>query len=481
MKLAILGYGVEGKSVEKYFKTHPYDNVPPEDIEIKIFDDFKDEDIDGFELEDYDVIFRTPSVRPHYDFKKYEKETEYAAEKPHWTSATKYFFAHCPAEIISVTGTKGKGTTCSMIAAILENVNEKLYGKSAPKTYLVGNIGNPCLDVLDKIEPEDNVIFELSSFQLWDLHAGSYVGVILRIEPDHLNVHKDFEDYVYAKSAVSRYKEPTDHLIYFSENKTTKSLAENSKAKKHAYPLGISQNADDSNAALGAKSPDVEKLSDKAKERLRKILGSLSLPGAHNQENAEAALLAVAARICNGSLNDFLENDALYESAKSALKNFKGLPHRLEFVRELNGVKYYDDNFSSAFPATDVAIAAFENLPTVLIAGGKDRGLDLTDFKTRLKTAKNLKKIVLIGEIAEKLAGAGSSDGSTTNPDANPKFEIAPDIETAVDLAKAAAESETKTAGESVVIMSPGAASFDMFENFKDRGEKFQKIIKELK
>ncbi|MBQ2637991.1 UDP-N-acetylmuramoyl-L-alanine--D-glutamate ligase [Candidatus Saccharibacteria bacterium] len=464
MKLAILGYGVEGKSVEKYFKTHPYDNVPPEDIEIKIFDDFKDEDIDGFELEDYDVIFRTPSVRPHYDFKKYEKETEYAAEKPHWTSATKYFFAHCPAEIISVTGTKGKGTTCSMIAAILENVNEKLYGKSAPKTYLVGNIGNPCLDVLDKIEPEDNVVFELSSFQLWDLHIGSYIGVILRIEPDHLNVHKDYEDYVYAKSAVSRYKEPTDHLIYFSENETTKGLAEKSKAKKHAYPL------------LQTKTDNTEKLSEKNEAKLKEILDSLSLPGTHNQENAEAALLAVAARICNGSLNDFLESDALYESAKSALKNFKGLPHRLEFVRELNGVKYYDDNFSSAFPATDVAIAAFEENPTVLIAGGKDRGLDLTNFKNRLKSAKNLKKIILIGEIAKNLASAGSSDSST----ANPKFEIAPNLETAVKLAKTAAEAEFAKKS-AIIVMSPGAASFDMFENFKDRGEKFQKIVKELK
>ena len=459
MKLAILGYGVEGKSVEKYFKTHPYDNVPPEDIEIKIFDDFKDEDIDGFGLEDYDVIFRTPSVCPHYDFKKYEKETEYATEKPHWTSATKYFFAHCPAEIISVTGTKGKGTTCSMIAAILENINEKLYGESAPKTYLVGNIGNPCLDVLDKIEPEDNVVFELSSFQLWDLHAGSYVGVILRIEPDHLNVHKDFEDYVYAKSAVSRYKENTDHLIYFSENETTKGLAENSKAEKHAYPI------------LRGKTSDTKKLSEKNEDRLREILDGLSLPGAHNKENAEAALLAVAARLCNGNLNDLLGNDTLYESAKSALRNFKGLPHRLEFVRELNSVKYYDDNFSSAFPATDVAIAAFEKTPTVLIAGGKDRGLDLTKFKNRLKSAKSLKKIILIGEIKDELKSAAPE-----------KAETADNLETAVKLAKATAESEAKTAEKSaVVVMSPGAASFDMFENFKDRGEKFQKIVKGLK
>ena len=154
MKLAILGYGVEGKSVEKYFKTHPYDNVSPEDIEIKVFDDFAPKDIDKLGLDDFDVVFRSPSVPPHEG----------------WTSSTKYFFDHCPAEIISVTGTKGKGTTCSMISAILESINNQLYRgrEDAPKTYLVGNIGNPCLDVLDQINPEDNVVFELSSFQLWD-------------------------------------------------------------------------------------------------------------------------------------------------------------------------------------------------------------------------------------------------------------------------------------------------------------------------
>lgn len=457
MKLAILGYGIEGKSVEKYFKTHPYENVPPEDIKIQIFDDFKDEDIDGFGLENFDVIFRTPSVRPHYDYKKYEAEREYLEEKPYWTSATKYFFEHCPAEIISVTGTKGKGTTCAMTAAILKSINKKLYGEEdAPKTFLVGNIGNPCLDVLDEISAEDNVVFELSSFQLWDLRLSSYVGVILRIEPDHLNVHKDFDDYVYAKSSVARSKTASDHLVYFSKNETTKKLAENSKAKKHAYPLLTGETT--------------EKLSEKGEARLREILASLKIPGEHNRENAEAALLAVAARLCSGDLNAFLENDLLCESAKSALENFKGLPHRLEFVRELNSVKYYDDNFSSAFPATDVAIAAFKENPTVLIAGGKDRGLDLSDFKTRLKSAKNLEKIVLIGEIKDELKSAAPE-----------KSETAETLEDAVKIAKAAAEKIAEKSESAVVLMSPGAASFDMFKDFKDRGEKFQKIVKGLK
>ena len=449
MKLAILGYGVEGKSIERYFRSHPCDNVPPEDIEIKVFDNFKPKDLDKLGLDDFDVVFRSPSVPP----------------RDGWTSATKYFFEHCPAEIIGVTGTKGKGTTCSMIAAIIDEMSRRLYGDnnagadSAPKTYLVGNIGNPCLDILDQIKPHDNVVFELSSFQLWDLTANSYVGVLLRIEPDHLNVHKDFEDYVRAKSAISRYKTATDHLVYFSENDTTKSLATESKAIKHAYPL------------LRAKTKDTEKLSSKSRARLREILDNISLPGEHNKENAEAALLAVAARFTGGSLEDFLTSDELFEAAKTALKNFKGLPHRLEFVRELNNVRYYDDNFSSAFPATDVAIAAFKNQPTVLIAGGKDRGLDLTDFRNRLATAKNLEKIILLGEIAEQLAG-----------DDPIKYELVSDVDTAVVVARIDAEDIAKKTGRTVtVVMSPGAASFDMFKDFKDRGEQYQKSVRRLK
>lgn len=456
LKLAILGYGVEGKSVENYFKTHPYENVDPKDIEIKIFDQFKDEEIESFGLENFDVVFRTPSVRPHYDFKEYEKETaedfggtekHYLKNTPYWTSATKYFFEHCPAEIIAVTGTKGKGTTCSMIDALIESIDQKIYTdkKTSPKTFLVGNIGVSPLDVLDQITEHDNVIFEISSFQLWDLHTSPCVSVILRIEPDHLNVHKDFEEYTYAKASLTRYQSENDFLIYYKENPVTAKIAEESKAHKISYPI----------------KPQSEKL--------KAILDSLEIPGEHNRENAEAALLAVAARFFGGNLEQMLSSE-IYDALISGLKNFKGLPHRIEFVRELNHVKYYDDNYSSALPALDVALKTFENYPTVLIAGGFDRKIK-NGAKERIFSAKNLEKAILIGETAEQLA-----DGE--NPE---KFELAKTLEDAIKAAKAAAEAAAKKSSEAVVLMSPGFPSFDMFKNFTDRGEKFTKIVKELK
>ena len=456
MKLAILGYGAEGKSVEQYFKTHPYENVAPKDIEIKIFDKFTDAEIDSLGLEDYDVIFRSPSVPPHYDFRKFsdknhgssdEESYKTTFKKPYWTSATKYFFEHCPCEIIAVSGTKGKGTTCSMITALINSINAKAYaGKSdSPKTYLVGNIGIPPLDVLDEIKEHDNVVYEMSSFQLWDLHQGSSVGVLLRIEPDHLNVHKDFEEYTFAKSAISRYKTKNDFLVYFEKNETTKALADKSAARKLAYPIK-------------SESP-----------KLKELLDALNIPGEHNRENAEAALLAVAARFFSGDLELMLGSE-FYPALKDGLAKFQGLPHRCEFLRELNHVRYFDDNYSSALPAMDVALKAFEKYPTVLIAGGFSKGTD-AEIKARIFSAKNLEKVILIGSTKEILAEGEDSK----------KYELADSLDDAIEKARAAAEKVASADHPAVVLMSPGFASFDMFKNFTDRGEKFTKKVMELK
>ena len=185
------------------------------------------------------------------------------------------------------------------------------------------------------------------------------------------------------------------------------------------------------------------------------------------------------------TLPTFLQEN--HQVIAETFSKFQGLPHRLEFVRELNGVCYFDDNYSSAFPALDVALATFADIPTILIAGGKDRGLDLTTTKARLFSAPNLKKVILIGETAPILAA--DADPST--------YIIADSLESAVKLAQTTAEQlqeaelsnydlcipgrTPETLRPPVVVMSPGAASFDMFKNFQDRGEQFQQLVRELK
>ena len=434
MNIAVLGGGVEGNAIKKYFTERGN--------HVQIFDNFTDEDVKGFKLEDYDQVFRSPSVHP--------LDTS-------WCSMTKYFFENCKAKIIGVTGTKGKGTTCSIIVSILKEIIKNSEWPSR-EVYLVGNIGNPSIEELDKIAEDDIVVYEMSSFQLWDLDKSPHVAVVLRVEQDHLDRHYNLEDYHQAKANITRHQTENDYCVYYEKNENSKRIGNLSKGKKSTYPI-------------------------ERTEKVQEILNELQVPGEHNAENAEAALLAIAG-FFNKTLDDLLADENIFNSIKSGIRNFKGLPHRIEFVRELNGVRYYDDNFSASYPATDVAIKTFENDPTILIAGGKDRHLDLTDYKNRLSTAKSLKKVLLIGEIKNYLA-------ENEDPE---KFELFDDLETAVNRAREVAEKIADDTSRNydlcipatkplhpVVLMSPGAASFDMFKNFKDRGEQFQNLVNNLK
>lgn len=434
MNIAVLGGGVEGKALKKYFTSHGH--------HVQIFDNFKDEDIKNFQLSDFDQVFRSPSVRP--------------LDKS-WTSMTQYFFEHCKAKIIGVTGTKGKGTTCSIITSILRSIMQQFEWPSRT-VWLIGNIGIPSIEALDHIAEDDIVVFEMSSFQLWDLKQSPHIAVVLRVEQDHLDRHYSLEDYHQAKANITKHQTSEDYCIYYRNNQTSVMIGNLSIGKKLTYPISES-------------------------DQLTELLDCLSIPGAHNRENAEAAILAVASFL-NLSLTDLLTNSNLAAAVKSGLTNFTGLPHRLQFIRELNNVRYYDDNYSSAFPATDVALKTFENDPTILIAGGKDRGLDLTDFKARLFNAKNLRHVILIGENKTRLAA-----------DEDPqKFILADSLETAVNIAQSLAEKIVEDTRSNydlclpvtvplrpVVLMSPGSASFDMFKNFEDRGQQYQNLINYLK
>ena len=423
-KIAILGYGLEGKSVEKYFQ---------DKAEITIFNDFQELP----DTKDFDLVFRTPSVK----FPEPEPEN--------WTSVTKYFFDKCPAEIIGVTGTKGKGTTCTMIRDLLES-----FGKTV---HLVGNIGEPALNYLDKIKEDDVVVYELSSFQLWDLTQSPDIAVVLRIEPDHLNVHKDFDDYVAAKANIVKHQYPEDSLIYFRLNPTSKKLGSLGPAQKYPYPYIVK----DGNVITDFENTDLAK----------KLFAALPLLGQHNRENLEAALLATYASLHPIGSKPETYLDWLKENQETilgAIQKMAPLPHHIEFVRELNRVKYYDDSFCTVFPALDVALKSFDDCPLVLIAGGSDKGVDLEPAKRAIFDRDNLIKAILIGETAEKLA---------KNEDPEKYLLAGTDFKKAVQSAKELAESAGKDA---IVLLSPVAASFDMFKSYKDRGDQFKAIVNSL-
>lgn len=408
MKIALLGYGKEGQATENYFKSHF------SDLECDIFDNFTYDEIKKNDFSSYDMVFRSPSVPPL----KLSNET----------SMTKYFFDHCPCPIIGVTATKGKGTTCSFIESILSAFKEDVH--------LIGNIGNPAINVLDILNKESVVVFELSSFQLWDLKKSPHIAIIGTIEPDHLNVHDGYDDYLNAKANIGRNQNENDFLIYFKNNPDSAKLASFSRAQKIPYPFEIPE----------------------------EVKRAVILPGKHNEENAIAAIAAVAC-YKNISPDELLAKNTA--EIVSGISNFKGLPHRLEFLRELNDVKYYDDNFSTNPSSTKVAVNAFSKNNLVIIVGGRDKTdyEDLPEIYDILQ-APQVKKIVLIGESGHELARIYQDN----------RFMIADSLEEAVSLAKDEAEGLSKA----VVLMSPSAASFDMFENVYDRGDQFQAIVKKL-
>ena len=409
MKIALLGYGKEGKSAENYCKKHF------KDAEFDIFENFDPSKLKQSDYSSYDIIFRSPSVPP--------------LGLPQESSVTKYFFAHCPCPIIGVTGTKGKGTTCSFIKALLDAEHQD--------AYLVGNIGNPALDVLDDLKPTSVVVYEMSSFQLWDLTESPHIAIIGHLEPDHLNVHKDYQDYLAAKSHICRFQSENDYCIFYQNNPESVKIADYSPAQKIAFPFEIPSD----------------------------IKAAITLPGEHNFNNFTAAVAAVA------SYKNISPDAYLSESKTEileGLKNFKGLPHRLEFLRELNDVKYYDDNFSTNPSSTRVAVNAFPDDHLVIIVGGRDKtnNEDLPEIYQILKSP-NVQKIVLLGESGHELAKRYQDD----------RFTIAESLNEAINTAKEKAEKLRTTDKKPIVLMSPSAASFDMFKNVYDRGDQYQLLV----
>ena len=442
MNIVILGYGVEGKSVENYFK---HDPALFEHTSIDILDHFEKAELLFKDFSSYDLIFRTPSIPPKF----------INAPKEKITSCTKYFFHHCPCPIIGITGTKGKGTTCTMTRDFLQALGQK--------AYLVGNIGLAALDVLPDLTSNDVVVYELSSFQLWDMDISPRVATVLRIEPDHLDTHESFAEYVAAKQNITNFQTVEDFCISFKDNPDTQKLVAETKAEKLTYPLAQSAELD-------------------------QILGQLQVPGAHNREDAEAALLTTFAYCklsdANLTFDDFLKNHA--SALEQALHDFQPLPHHIELVRELNGIKYYDDSFSTVSPALRACLDSFKGTPFVLIAGGKDKGFDLSEVKRMIFDNKDLVKAVLIGETAAKL-----KDGEDPEKfiDCGTDFELA--VKTAKDLAEAKLETEEENCDTClvdkkpevkppVVLLSPCASSFDMFKSYKDRGDQFKALVNAL-
>jgi UDP-N-acetylmuramoylalanine--D-glutamate ligase len=425
MKIALLGYGIEGESAYHYYK----EQFP--DAEFTVYDEARlpkkplPEGIQfigactNFHDISADIVVRTPSVSPHR-----------ISSRGEITSLTKEFFKTCPAPIIGVTGTKGKGTTCSLIAEMLRS--------SGKTVHLVGNIGTPSLSELPKVSIDDIVVYEMSSFQLWDMTQSPETAVILMIEPDHLNVHDDFNDYINAKSNIARWQKPTDTVVYHPTNIESTKIANLSLGEKLKY--GIDETAHVANGQIFMRDTKICDVVD------------VALPGPHNLENICAAVTAVWRYTQDVS------------AIKQAIQTFYGLPHRLQYIGEKNGVKYYDDSIATTPGSAIAALHSFD-AAKILILGGQSKGASYEEVIMAACDTKT--RIIAVGETKEEISALCQ------------KYSVECFVEEGDMPAIVNRVHKIAHQGD-IVILSPASASFDMFTGYQDRGNQFAQAVQQL-
>lgn len=431
MKIAILGYSLEGKSSYEYFAVQGGHELTicdrNADVEVpagaasKLGDGYLDN------LDSFDLLVRTAGLAPSAILKK---NPGVAAKI---TSNVNEFLKACPTKnVICVTGSKGKGTTSTLIALML-----KAAGK---QVELGGNIGVPALNMLPKLDSESWVVLELSSFQLIDLKTSPRIGVCLMVVPEHLDWHLSVDEYIESKSQLFASQSSEDIAIYFSENETSKQVALAGSGRKIPYFKPPGAVIEDGAVKIGGQA--ICKTSE------------LKLLGKHNWQNVCAAVTAVwQATQDIGAL-------------RSVLTSFSGIEHRLELVRELDGVKYYDDSYGTSPETAIVALEAFEQ-PVIMILGGRTKGIPFENLAKSV-AGRNPKQVITIGETGPEIAGLFRKNGY------DKITEGGKDIE---EIARQARE----LAGPGdVVLLSPACTSFDMFKSYKERGELFAKAVQAL-
>ena len=430
MKVALVGFGIEGQSALPYWLG--------KGAEVTVCDRKEDIDVppgtstqlgEGYlkDLDRFDKIVRTVGMHP-----KIILEANPGVEDKITTNLDE-FLQVCPTKnVIGVTGTKGKGTTSTLIT--------KMFEASGKKAFLGGNYGIPAFSFLPQLDEDSWVVLELSSFMLYDIKHSPHIGVILMVAPEHLDWHSDVEDYYKAKSNLFRYQKPDDIAIYYSENVNSHRIASVSPGDKIAYYDEPGAYVHDGNIMID--------------NTVICRTDELKLLGKHNWQNACAAATA------------FWQVEQKVDPIRQVLTTFTGLEHRLEFVREVDGAKYYDDSFGTTPETAITALEAFDQ-PKVIILGGSDKGASFDELGEAVAKA-NMHKVVIIGQMAERITTSLHKAGYTDiTPGGTTMKEI---VETCRSVAQKG----------DVVLLSTACASFDMFKDYYDRGDQFKAAVHDL-
>ena len=442
-KIAVIGMGVSNAPLVK--------KMLQAGLTVRVCDKRERDDFDGLSeleskglkvslgpnyldgLEGADVIFRTPGVRP--DLPQIANAVAAGAQL---TSEMETFLDLCPCSVIAVTGSDGKTTTTTIIAGLLK--------AAGYRTFVGGNIGHPLLCEVDEIRPDDMVVLELSSFQLMTMRQSPNVAVITNLSPNHLDVHKDMEEYIAAKRNIFAYQDTGDKLVLNADNEITAGFASQARGEVTLFSRK-------KNLERGVCVRD-----GMICYHTRPILAAddILIPGVHNLENYMAAIAAV-----DGLVSD--------ETIREYAKSFGGVAHRIELVRQLDGVRYYNDSIASSPTRTIAGLRSFDQ-KIVLIAGGYDKKIPYEPLAPELLA--HVKVLVLMGATGPRIEAAVR---------AQPGFAAsglailhAGSMEEAVALARGAARP-----GD-VVSLSPASASFDAYPNFEARGKHYKQIVNSL-
>ena len=383
-----------------------------------------------------DVIFRTPGMRP--DLPQLAAAVSRGSVL---TSEMEVFFEVCPCPKIAVTGSDGKTTTTTIIAELL-----KRAGKTV---HLGGNIGHPLLAETGKMKPEDVAVLELSSFQLMTMTHSPHIAVVTNLAPNHLDVHKNFQEYIDAKENIFTHQSTKDIAVFNADNPYT--LEEASRAVGRARLFSRKKELEDGVFLRG----DAVIARHNGEERQVMTTADIKLPGVHNIENYMAAIAAVDGLVPDGIIRDFA-------------REFGGVEHRIELIRTRNGVRWYNDSIASSPSRTIAGLNSFKE-KVILIAGGKDKGISYDALGPVIND--HVKLLILCGATAGVIRRvteqAANYDG----------LEIV-DVE---DYHQAVALAGSRAQEGDVVILSPASTSFDRFANFMERGRVFKDIVNGLK
>ncbi len=383
---------------------------------------------------DQDVIFRTPGLRPDVP------ELEAARAKGSTiTSEMEVFFEVCPCPIIAVTGSDGKTTTTTIIAELLRAAGHTVH--------VGGNIGHPLLAEADTIRPTDWAVLELSSFQLMTMTHSPHIAVVTNLAPNHLDVHKSMEEYIWAKENIFRHQQPGDIAVFNLDNAITRELSAHAPGRA----LYFSRREEPENGVFLRGNAVISRRD--GRERQIMTTEDIRLPGVHNVENYMAAIAAVDGLVPDDVIRTFA-------------RTFNGVEHRIELVRTWRGVRFYNDSIASSPSRTIAGLRSFKE-KVILIAGGYDKHIPFDVLGPEV--VEHVKLLILCGTTADKIRAAveqapGYRPGHPEILDVTP-FQRA--VETARDRA---------VPGD-VVTLSPACAAFDQFKNFMERGKTFKAIV----